>query len=182
MVVWKDIPGFGRYQISNIGQVRKHPNKKVIHGLKPGCLLTPVLDRKHGYIVYCLMDDNNKVCTWYASRFIALAFKGLPPSSKHWALHYDDDKKNNTDKNIYWGLPKHNAIDRVRNGNSYKLSVKQAKSLRNFYIACRNKSATARHFGIDRDTVTRIIENRKYGRKVAKLSIPQGEQDEEDED
>jgi hypothetical protein len=48
---------------------------------------------------------------------VCLAWHGLPPEGKPWALHRDDDKTNFTPENVYWGNQFDNAQDCIKNGN-----------------------------------------------------------------
>lgn len=73
---------------------------------------------KRGYVSYSLIDDLGKSKTVRAHVAVALAFHGPKPSSRHYALHWDDNKANNYYKNIRWGTPTENKKDERRNGRA----------------------------------------------------------------
>ena len=48
-------------------------------------------------------------------RLVAAVHLPPRPSPKHWLLHQDDDRGNPHADNLYWGTPKENYADSVRN-------------------------------------------------------------------
>lgn len=48
-------------------------------------------------------------------RLVAAVFLPPRPSPKYWLLHRDDDRQNPHADNLYWGTPKENYADMVRN-------------------------------------------------------------------
>jgi len=100
--VWKPIPEFPKYEVSNLGRV-KHWHK-----------IMKVHFRPDGYSQIQISRDG----MIYHKRLHALicaAFNGPPPFADAKALHRDDDRTNNNPNNLYWGTPKQNSIDAVVN-------------------------------------------------------------------
>lgn len=64
--IWKTIPNFSKYEVSNQGNVR---NKKSHRPLKPHT-------HKTGYNAVSLSDDNKKMKTQYVHRLVASTFIG----------------------------------------------------------------------------------------------------------
>lgn len=53
-----------------------------------------------------------------AHRLVAMAFHGLPPTSRHKARHKDGIRTNNIPSNLRWGTAQDNADDRELHGNT----------------------------------------------------------------
>lgn len=108
---WKRIPGYGRYEVSAYGQVRR---AAAGHGSMPGHVLrhktTP-----DGHMYVNIAPDNGPVRSMAIHRAVALAFHGPAPSRDHMACHKNDVPADNLVENIYWGTCQDNANDRVRN-------------------------------------------------------------------
>ena len=107
--IWKDVPDYEGYQISNLGNV---------YSLKSNKMLTK--QDKRGYLVVTLYKDNKK---HYISvhRLVALAFI---PNPYHYEQvnHKDEDKKNNVVENLEWCTSEYNInygtrTDRARQSN-----------------------------------------------------------------
>ena len=108
--VWKDIKGFeGRYQVSNLGNVKSLPrvirqeytqhNHAVSRVLK-GSELIPS-DNGHGYkiILLRLLNQNGKRKRFYVHRLVAEYFIGDIPEGMV-VNHIDYDKSNNCVDNL----------------------------------------------------------------------------------
>jgi|SRR5882672_12229316 len=162
---WREIPGFTNYEVSEYGDVRRHIAKPRGSGpsLEPGALLKPAMDK--GYHCYCLTSIRGYRAKVSAAKCVALAFCGEPPTEKHWALHKDDNRKNDHHSNIYWGTAQDNADDRGRNNHiPYKLTRADAELLRRM-VDDKNmtKVEIAKYFGIRYETIYSIYKNKKYG-------------------
>lgn len=105
-MIWKKIPRYSKYEVSEYGKIRS------IKGILKGHV------DKRGYVSYSLTDDCGKATTVRAHVAVALAFHGPKPSDGHYALHWDDVKSNNCSKNIRWGTPIDNKKDEKRNGRA----------------------------------------------------------------
>lgn len=98
MEVWKSVPGFKGYRVSNLG--RLHLRNGKIRESKPGPVLLCGKTRK-----------------WFRSvaRIVLLAFKGPAPKGKKIARHLDDNVNHNWLENLAWGSYQDNYDDAVRN-------------------------------------------------------------------
>ncbi len=88
--IWKDIEGYEKYQISNLGNVYSKKTHK---------LLTPKADKK-GYLRVAFYE-NKKNNTFKVHRLVAQAF--IPnPLNLPQVNHKDENKSNNTVDNLEW--------------------------------------------------------------------------------
>lgn len=118
MEEWKDIPGFeGRYQVSNLGQVKSVPrdvnnHTSIIH-LK-GKILNQRYNHK-GYKVVDLLDSTQKHKYCLVHRLLALAF--IPnPENKPQVNHIDGVKDHNILENLEWVTNAENQIHAYEHG------------------------------------------------------------------
>lgn len=96
MEVWKDIEGFeGKYQVSNMGNVRSFSRWKNGNILKPGT-------NGSGYFYVQLVKDGRKnVIVRVIHRLVAIAFIENPDNLPE-VNHIDGNKKNNNVENLEW--------------------------------------------------------------------------------
>lgn len=99
--VWKDVPGYEGYQVSNQGNVRslRYRGKNCIHLLSPGT------DKK-GY-KRVVLSKNKKQTTFQIHRLVATAF--IPnPQNLPQVNHKDKNTGNNRVDNLEWCSVKYN--------------------------------------------------------------------------
>jgi hypothetical protein len=107
---WRPIPGHPGYEASDHGRVRSIdrliPDGRRLRGrvLK--------LFKANAYLYVSL----GKSAKRGVHRVVALAFFGLPPSSKHEAAHWDGNTLNNRASNIRWATRAENEQDKRRHG------------------------------------------------------------------
>lgn len=106
--IWRNIPNFPGYQVSNLGRVWSKKTKRVrkVHTQARG----------YWHIVLC---HQNKTKTIRLNRLVLQVFVGPPPSPEYHAAHKDGDKNNNALSNLYWATPQQNVNDRKRHGTYY---------------------------------------------------------------
>lgn len=150
--VWKDIEGYeGRYQVSNLGRV-----KRVITGriLKSG--------KNRGGYLYVNLCKNGKYKTHKIHRQVAQAF--IPnPENKPEINHIDEDKSNNVISNLEWSTRKENVNHGTRNERSSRkqsisiiaINLKTGES-RKFY----GTNECARQLGLNQSSITSVLKGR----------------------
>ena len=116
--IWKDIPGYENYQISNLGNV------KSLNYLRTGKekLLKPGLSSSGYYFVPLCKNGEKKY--FRVHRLVALAF--IPnPDNKPCVDHINGDRLDNREKNLRWCTNKENQnypLARKNKINNPKLS------------------------------------------------------------
>lgn len=108
--VWKPIPNYEEYEISNLGRVKRLPyDKNVCNGGKQHCaekILKPQ-KRKRGYQAV-ILSKNNNVKSFLIHRLVATAF--IPnPYSLPQVNHKDENPSNNCVENLEWCTQKYNS-------------------------------------------------------------------------
>lgn len=113
---WRMIEGWPKYQISNLGRVRRlHYDSRCT----PLRILKPNLVRP-GYFQVTLCDGSLQKCL-KVHRLVAITFIGKPPSG-YQTNHKDGNKINNQVENLEWVTPGDN--DR----HAYRLGLKKPKA------------------------------------------------------
>jgi hypothetical protein len=171
-MIWKKIPGFSRYEVSENGQIRVALNAIKIHKahLKPGQLVT-LRQSTQNYFRCWLKADDGRTIYVKAHQMVALAFCGLRPSKKHNALHWDDDPTHNHYLNIRWGTQKQNIADGIRNG-SYPLGEAHSQTFltnnqvreikRRFPLEGRTQKSFGEEFGVSQYMISSIITGKRW--------------------
>jgi len=113
--VYKEINGFEKYQVSNLGNVKTK---------KTGRILKPSLNKKDGYYRVVLMNENSKRFNLLVSRLVGLAFLENP-DSKPKVDHIDTIKTNNNLSNLRWA----DSIEQGRNRNKWGNCSSQYKGV-----------------------------------------------------
>lgn len=116
MEIWKEIPGFSNYQISNKSNVKSIARIKykkyggkynglIVPQSYPEKILTPRLNNAGYYGVH--LYHEGRMQTFSIHRLVALAF--LPnPENKETINHIDGNKQNNTLSNLEWATVQEN--------------------------------------------------------------------------
>ena len=98
-MIWKDIPGFSGYEVSEHGQVRngaRHLKAELTHG--------------NGRKRFGLSRDG-RVFRFKAAQLVALAFIGPMPFAEAEVCHNDNFEHNNHYSNLRWDSSMSNAAD-----------------------------------------------------------------------
>lgn len=174
-MIWKSIPGFSEYEISENGDVRKSLLAKRGQGWrhKPGAWLKPSFTKKDKYLIIHLISDEGRSRVCKIHQLVALTFWGSRPTPALCALHKDDHKQNNHYSNLYWGTKKQNAIDRSINGKGRsKLTAHDVCWIRELY---HHDAWLYREigelYGMDTSSIAQIIK-RKTFTWVAETPVP----------
>lgn len=127
-MIWKTIPGFSRYEISEHGIVRRSlSNPMYGRGVikKPGQVLKPF--KGEAYLSLKLKSDYGYLETKRVHALVCLAFNGSPPDGKPCACHKDDNKRNNFYKNLSWESHSSNTQQAIANGKIRKGYKRETK-------------------------------------------------------
>lgn len=169
--IWKDIDGYeGRYQVSNMGNVRSlyYHNTKGIVRVK---CLKPATDKK-GYL-RCALSKSNKLVTYKIHRLVATAF--IPnPENLPQVNHINGDKSDNRIGNLEWCNNSQNQIHAYKNGlNAH--SEKSGRTKKPIILICKatgetfeygNMTEAARDKGLGRRALHNILyDNPTYTHK-----------------
>lgn len=116
--VWREIPNFSKYQVSNLGRVKsidrytKARGNEIIHRKEK--LLKSFINKK-GYKQVTLYDDNGNIKTMRVHKLVAEAFienkDNLPQVN-----HKDGNKLNNVVSNLEWITNYDNMQHAIKNG------------------------------------------------------------------
>lgn len=146
LMVWKEVPGFKGYSVSNVGLVKG----------RRGSLLSQRLNRDGYPVVNIPSHPWQKVPTHV---LVCLAFIG-PPKEGQEVLHIDSDKTNNNVDNLRYGSKKDNAADRVSNGNNgnYRNKASPTKKVqRSDGRIFNSASGAARAIGCSPTLISRVL-------------------------
>ena len=115
--VWVPVEGYPNHELSNLGRVRSLPRQ----GSKGGLLVLHehktykrTHDKEGGYWGYSLSHKNKK--KFYPLHQLMGRHFIPNPLELPCVLHRDDDRKNNSLSNLYWGTKSENSKDLWDNG------------------------------------------------------------------
>lgn len=170
---WREIPGYPKYQASNLGRVRVASTGHV--------LSTRIGTR--GYINANLRPVGEKARCVSVHRLVLAAFIGDAPDMQ--ARHIDGCKSNNVVTNLAWGTWRENESDKERSGTSYyqraargetaksvalaiarasrKLTEEQVREMRALYVpGVVGPASLAKRFGVAIVTADRIVKGETW--------------------
>jgi NUMOD4 motif. len=136
--IWKDIPGYDRYQASSLGRVRaKAPgsSSKRARFERTGGVLSQTINR-YGYPVVAISTPE-KQKTITVHRCVLLAFVGIPAEDQQ-ACHNNGIRTDNRVENLRWDTVRANLADRLKHGThpsgenhpQHKLTAEQVRMVR----------------------------------------------------
>lgn len=157
-MIWHEIPGWPRYEVSEYGDIRSKDMVVNAKGgktaVRKGRVLARIL-KSNGYLAVTLTDGVNRPQI-NVHRLVARAFIGECPLGMH-VLHSDGNKSNNHYKNLRYGTPAENHIDTEKHGRRLKGSKHPRSKLdeeavlhirnssRNIYELARMYNVSAAH-------------------------------------
>lgn len=111
--VWKTIPGYSRYSVSSLGNVRRDvPIYRTPAGLCKRSF-------KQGYPQVAITSDDGRHVTTHVHRLLMLAFVGPCPAGML-VRHRDGDSSNSVLSNLRYGTPTENVHDAIEHGTQVK--------------------------------------------------------------
>lgn len=120
--VWKKIPGYSSYSVSNLGRVRRDiraKNSRIQFGI--------LREHKSQRYTSVTLTENDRSIKAGVHVLILMTFVGPKPIGTQ-ACHIDDVRRNNTLENLKWGTPKENQADSIRNGGKY-IAARKAREM-----------------------------------------------------
>ncbi len=174
--IWKAIPDFLAYQVSNYGRVMSFWRRsfdgfgrggKIVLENEPQKILQSAPDRG-GYLRVCLVRDNKRY-SFRIHRLVLTVFIGpCPPGYE--ACHTDGKRNNNFLENLRWDMPANNDADTKRHGllkgmNSCraKLANSQIIQIRELATIGHSRSKIGTMFGVNQSTISRIVLRQRWG-------------------
>lgn len=167
--VWKPIPGYDGYEVSNLGRVRSWRKK----GRWGGVLDTPRVMKQtpnpNGYLKVNLQRNGLKI-TNCVHVLVAAAFLGPRPDGLD-VCHNDGNQKNNRASNLRYDTVSGNMADRVLHGTdtrgekspNAKLSTEDVLTIRRLHEdGDYNQRELARKFGVDFRTINQIVHRKRW--------------------
>lgn len=147
--IWKFIPGYDSYEVSNLGRVKsyKGKNPKI---LKPG--------NTEGYNFVSPVNNEGKTITKGIHQLVALAFIGPNPDNLD-VCHIDDNKLNNSPSNLKYET-------RAKNIQEYHCKNKsETQLIKTMYATGKyTLKEIGKVFGLSESGICRIIKgNRRTG-------------------
>lgn len=132
--IWKDILEYEKYQISNLGRVKRKKrifsNNRWKKRILKEMLIRPFI-AKSGHLRVCLTIDGKKK-NESIHRLVAKAF--IPnPENKPQINHIDCDPANNNVNNLEWCTQRENTVHAIQNGlidiNELKMRLEKGRKL-----------------------------------------------------
>lgn len=165
-IEWKTIPGYERYQVSEFGEVRRLKKQSSSDEWVKTSVWINKQTKYPSVTLYCNGVRKNET----VHRLVAIAFIGLPPSSKHLVSHNDGSKNNNHWSNLRWDTQKGNMADTIKHGTDNRGSKNGQSKLDSFFVILIRKllmanipnKFIAQEFGICRQTVCDIKNRRRW--------------------
>lgn len=160
-IEWKDIPGFSKYQASNIGLIR---NKNNPYPSK----IYKIRNHYNGsYLGVSSVSDNKIIKGTSIHQLVCLAFHGMAPISgvNYLVNHIDGNKHNNLPSNLEWATPSENMYHAYRTGlkkdnTPVIVEDQELGDILNFYSI----SEFGRFFDMDYSKAGRVITQYRNGR------------------
>lgn len=166
--IWKQIPGFSRYEASNLGNIRTHDWK----GSGKTVVLRPAKSKK-GYLATVLINDEGNKKNITVHRMVAFAFLGLPSNMSLTVNHKNHIKDDNRPENLEYMTALENAKEAQDNGlqvvlkgerNGFsKLTEKEVLEIREKFIPFKYpKKQLALEYGVSVGAIKNVLLRRTW--------------------
>ena len=172
--IWRDIPGFSYYKVSNIGRI-KRKSRDIIDKLgrttklKERILNIPNAYQKNRKPDYCkinIVRDNGKKFALLIHRAVTMAFIPNPENLPE-VDHIDSNRANNSVENLQWVTKMDNMKKAVVSGHkgvnniNAKLTEKNVEEICNCLCNNETKASIAKKFNVS-EQVIGFIAKKKY--------------------
>lgn len=167
---WKVIPGFSKYEVSSIGEVRRAVDMYKLNNilLPKGEMLKP---QKKRYIQYRLVSDAGKQHWKTGHGLVAITYLGQAPSSRYVIAHLDGNAYNNDANNLKWATNSENQLHRRfhEKDKEYavaRLSKEQVQEARALYADGISQADLARKYTVSHGVINKMINGVTYLKEV----------------
>ena len=162
--IWKTVPDWPPYEVSNLGRIRSYHKKRSRHnptGEIP-YVLKPI--PFHNGRLYITLQNQGRRLQTTVHRLVLLTFVGPCPSGLQ-ACHNDSNCQNNKLDNLRWDTPKANWEDARKHGTirmgskspNAKLLEEEVISIRILYAKRISLNSLADLFGVGPTTIAKIV-------------------------
>jgi hypothetical protein len=172
-MIWREVPEWGRYEVSDTGLVRSRDMRVGAKGGKVAVRKGRVLRaarKTNGYLAVTLTEGHIR-CQIAVHRLVAQVFHGNPPHDNSHVLHGDGNRDNNSAENLRWGTAAENHADTERHGRRPKGEANHNAKLTESkvrFIRSTDESAAklAEKFGVTREHIWAVRRNRVWSHVV----------------
>lgn len=163
--IWKEIPGFSNYEVSNLGRVKARTWLLKSNGgvyVKKEQILRQNNLSGRGYLSVNLTESPNKLKAWRVHRLVAICHIGAPPSPLHQVNHKNGIKGDNRSQNLEWCTGSENIQHAIRAGLKppvslpKKLNSGKVKEIRQLFLDGLRYAEIAKMYGVCRQMINNI--------------------------
>lgn len=163
-MLWREIPSFPDYEVSEHGDVRRAVPAR---GSVVGKVLVPWV-RDDGYCMFILRRDGRSYHR-KAHQLVIEAFVGPAPFPRAEVRHKDGTRSNNHYTNLEWGTTQDNRDDQRRHGTlcqgerhyAAKLTEAQVAEIR---ASTDLQRVLAARYGVQQSAISRIRSGARWAR------------------
>lgn len=160
--VWKPIPGWEGYEVSDLGRVRSYRRSGRGKGFASEPRLLKLMLDRDGYLRVMLSVNANRKRRG-VHQLVAEAFLGDSRFEGAIVLHGPDpDRSNNQVANLRWGTHAENTADRVIDGTiGLTRSVQEIAEIKRLYAMGFHQREIARVFKTTQSYVHELVTGKK---------------------
>jgi len=166
--IWKSIPRFPGYEVSDLGRVRSYRMRGKAYGRfrqQPN-LMTPVVRKKDGYLKLLLSFGQKRV-TALVHALVLEAFIGSRPEGME-ACHNNGIRTDNRLSNLRWDTQESNRLDKLKHGTT-QIGERNSRAILTSrevvaILSCKTSSRIlAARYGVSRSTIKSARNGRNWG-------------------
>jgi len=166
--IWKKVPDYPRYEVSNFGQVRSYATSSLYRDRlrKTPKMLKPTNDSRKNVVGYVRFNLHNEYGNKFenVARIVLSAFVSPCPENME-ACHNDGNPLNNCLDNLRWDTRKGNFADRAKHGNTIqgikhheaKFTEQDIRDVRKRAAMGESQASIARDYHVTRTNIGYIV-------------------------
>ena len=166
--IWKEVPGFEGYEVSDQGRVRSYRLPGYGHKLADHPKILRPLWSQDGY-KRAALSKKGRAYYFTVHRLVLLTFVGPCPTGMQ-ACHNDGKLLNCYVDNLRWDTIKNNHLDKFKHGTTVrgerngrcKLTVSQVKQIREMVSHGVSIHSLGKIFAVTPENINRIIKRRTW--------------------